>query len=121
MPSAITRPSDAQNPGTADLPDRLPGEVLRHTEQASCFFKALADPTRLAILYLIASQDERRISSNVMSTSLAISAPTVTHHMKKLLAANLVTRQQVGKWAYYSICEDYADTVAKIFAGAEQS
>ena len=36
--------------------------------------------------------------------------------MKKLISANLVTREQVGKWAYHSLHPDNAATVAKIFA-----
>ncbi len=94
----------------------LSQELLQHTEQVSCFFKALADPTRLTILYMIAAQGTRPITSNVLSQSLDISAPTVTHHMKKLLAADLVTREQQGKWAFYSIHEDSMDTVNQIFA-----
>lgn len=99
----------------------LSPDVLQHTAQASYFFKALADPTRLAILYMIATQGERRTSSNMLSRCLEISAPTVTHHMKKLLAANLVVREQEGKWAFYSIHEDSVDTVAQIFPAAQHT
>lgn len=80
------------------------------------FFKSLADPTRLSILYLIATHPDGRVSSNALAQALGISAPTVTHHMKKLVSARLVTREQVGKWAYHSLHPDNADTVAKIFA-----
>lgn len=99
-------------------PEALPLHIVQLTEQASGFFKALADPTRLAILYVIASQKDSRISSNVLSSTLGISAPTVTHHTKKLIAAKLVSREQCGKWGYYSIHEDNAETIAKIFADA---
>lgn len=114
MMSVRTLPLPTAPRGSANTP--LPRDLLAHTEQASCFFKALADPTRLTILYMIAARGTHRITSNVLSQSLEISAPTVTHHMKKLLAAKLVTREQEGKWAFYSIHEDSVDTVAQIFA-----
>lgn len=113
MTSATSLPP--RLPGQAPQPVRVPSGVLQHTEKTSSFFKALSDPTRLSILYLIATQEDSKISSNALSQALSISAPTVTHHMKKLLSARLVTREQAGKWAYYSLHEENADTVAKIF------
>ncbi|GAA4798151.1 winged helix-turn-helix transcriptional regulator [Corynebacterium canis] len=69
--------------------------------RASLLFKALSDPTRLRLLYLVA--DGGDICSCDLSEALQVSAPTVTHHMKKLSAAGLVQRQQRGKWAHYKI------------------
>ena len=97
-------------------PERLSSDILEHARKASAFFKSLSDPTRLSILYLITTHPEGRISSNALAQALGISAPTVTHHMKKLVSAKLVTREQVGKWAYHSLHPDNADTVAKIFS-----
>jgi ArsR family transcriptional regulator len=34
---------------------------------------------------------------------LGLSQPTISHHLKKLVAAGLVDREQRGIWAYYSI------------------
>lgn len=119
MMSVRTLPLSTASRGSENT--ALPRDLLAHTEQASCFFKALADPTRLTILYMIAARGARRITSNALSQSLEISAPTVTHHMKKLLAAKLVTREQEGKWAFYSIHEDSVDTVAQIFARTPSS
>lgn len=116
MTSAIVPPP--HHPGHGPQPVQVPSRVLQHTEKASSFFKALSDPTRLSILYIIATREDRRISSNALSQALNISAPTVTHHMKKLLSAQLVTREQDGKWAYYSLHEGNADNVARIFSAA---
>ncbi|WJZ01578.1 ArsR/SmtB family transcription factor [Corynebacterium freiburgense] len=72
--------------------------------RASLLFKALSDPTRLRLLYLVAEHSQGGdICSCDLSEALKVSAPTVTHHMKKLSAAGLVQRQQRGKWAHYKV------------------
>lgn len=119
MTSAIPLPSVGRNRETTypvSPPEHLSSDILHHAEKTSVFFKSLADPTRLSILYLIATHPDGRVSSNALAQALGISAPTVTHHMKKLISAHLVTREQVGKWAYHSLHPANADTVAKIFA-----
>ena len=37
------------------------------------------------------------------SEGFQLSQPTVSHHMKLLVDAGLITREQRGKWAYYRI------------------
>ncbi|MBI8999537.1 winged helix-turn-helix transcriptional regulator [Corynebacterium sp. CCM 8864] len=81
----------------------LPPEL---SERASELFKALGDPTRLKLLYLIAESNTSEICSHELSVALRVSAPTITHHMKKLAAAKLVNREQRGKWAYYTVNSD---------------
>ncbi|ALC04944.1 ArsR family transcriptional regulator [Corynebacterium deserti GIMN1.010] len=93
----------------------VPTRIASIAEEASEFYKALGDTTRLEILYLIFITKNSRVSANALAHSLNISAPTVTHHMKKLISAKLVTREQCGKWAYFSINSAHADTVAEIF------
>ncbi|MEJ5928055.1 metalloregulator ArsR/SmtB family transcription factor [Corynebacterium sp. H128] len=68
-------------------------------------FKALADPTRLRLLHLVAQKGCENVCGLELSEALGVSAPTVTHHMKKLIAVNLVKREQQGKWAQYSVNE----------------
>ena len=45
---------------------------------------------------------------------LGLAQPTVSHHMKKLLDAGLVEREQRGKWAYFSLNRDAADKLAAV-------
>ncbi|MFV8394827.1 ArsR/SmtB family transcription factor [Corynebacterium hindlerae] len=68
-------------------------------------FKALADPTRLRLLHLVAQKGCEDVCGLELAEALGVSAPTVTHHMKKLIGMNLVKREQRGKWAYYSVNE----------------
>ncbi|BAU94849.1 ArsR family transcriptional regulator [Corynebacterium suranareeae] len=116
MTSVIpSRADSVSEPRFAPLKS-VPRRITDIAENASDFYKALGDTTRLEILYLIYTTKNARVSANALARTLKISAPTVTHHMKKLISANLVTREQCGKWAYFSIHAAHVDTVAEIFA-----
>lgn len=77
-----------------------PLDEVSATEMAGRL-KALADPTRLRLFSLIAAAQERCACD--LTEPLAVSQPTVSHHLKVLLEAGLVTRQQRGRWAYYEV------------------
>jgi ArsR family transcriptional regulator, arsenate/arsenite/antimonite-responsive transcriptional repressor len=77
-------------------------------------FRALADPARVRIVNLLArSQDDAVCVCNLIEP-LGLSQPTVSHHMKKLLDAGLVEREQRGKWAYFSLRRDAVETLASV-------
>jgi ArsR family transcriptional regulator len=76
-------------------------------------FKALADPTRVRIVNLLATSGEPVCVCNLIEP-LALSQPTVSHHMKKLLDAGLVEREQRGKWAYFSLRRDAVEKLAAV-------
>jgi ArsR family transcriptional regulator len=65
-------------------------------------FKALADPHRVKILNLLATSPEP-VCVCEFTEPLGLSQPTVSHHLKKLVAAGLLDREQRGTWAYYSL------------------
>ncbi|MFC6152080.1 ArsR/SmtB family transcription factor [Nocardioides yefusunii] len=69
-------------------------------------FKALGDPTRVRLLSLIAAQPQREACICDLVDPVGLSQPTVSHHMKQLVEAGLVTREQRGRWAYYRVVED---------------
>ena len=98
--STIMRPKAESRAVETEAVQLLPGEINAH---ASSMFKALADPTRLKLLYLVAERGNNDICSHELSTAVHVSAPTVTHHMKKLAGVDLVRREQRGRWAHYSI------------------
>ena len=80
--------------------------------------KALADPTRLRLLSHVAAQGCDTVCVCSLTDDLGISQPTVSHHMKKLVDAGLLTREQRGKWAHYSVVpEAFADLRAFLDLG----
>jgi ArsR family transcriptional regulator len=66
-------------------------------------FKALADPARVRIVNLLASAEDHTVCVCDLVEPLGLSQPTVSHHMKKLLDAGLLDREQRGKWAYFTL------------------
>ena len=81
-------------------------------EQLARKFKALGDPTRVRLLSLIAAHNEREACICDLTEPVGLSQPTVSHHMKQLADAGLVTREQRGKWAYYRIVDDALASLA---------
>jgi len=68
----------------------------------AALFRALADPARVRIVNVLATSDEAICVCN-LTEPLGLSQPTVSHHLKKLVDAGLLEREQRGKWAYFSI------------------
>jgi biotin operon repressor len=67
------------------------------------FFKALGDRSRLRIVGLLASQPR---TGEELSNLLGISAPTVSHHLKRLTDAGLVSAAPDQYYRVYSLRED---------------
>ena len=68
-------------------------------------FKALADPHRVQIVNLLATSPDP-VCVCEFTGPLGLSQPTVSHHLKKLVQAGLLEREQRGTWAYYSLNRD---------------
>ena len=79
--------------------------VIGHdqAEHLAGMLKALADPTRLRLLSHVTAQGCQDVCTCDLTAELGITQPTVSHHMKKLVDAGLVTREQRGRWAHYSV------------------
>jgi ArsR family transcriptional regulator, arsenate/arsenite/antimonite-responsive transcriptional repressor len=75
-------------------------------------FKALADPARVRIVNVLATTGEPVCGCDLIEP-LGLSQPTVSHHIKKLMDAGLLEREQRGKWAYFSL---KGDAIAKLAA-----
>src|SRR4051812_3014048 len=77
---------------------------------AARLFKALGDPTRVKILNQLATSDEACCVCELTEPG-GLSQPTISHHLKKLTEAGLLTREQRGTWAYYAIDPEAAATL----------
>jgi ArsR family transcriptional regulator len=83
-------------PVSAEVLDEDQAETLARS------FAALADPTRLRLLSLIASADGEICACDLVEPS-GRSQPTISHHMKILVDAGLVTREKRSLWVWYRI------------------
>lgn len=63
--------------------------------------KALADPARLRLLSMVLACGDEGACVCDLTAPLDLAQPTVSHHLRVLHEAGLVTREQRGVWAYY--------------------
>jgi len=76
-------------------------------------FRALANPARVRIVNVLATTGEPVCVCELIEP-LELSQPTVSHHLKKLLDAGLVEREQRGRWAYFSLKRDAVEKLAAV-------
>ncbi len=75
--------------------------------------KALADPSRLRLLSLVASHEGGEACVCDLNDAFDLSQPTISHHLKVLHSAGLLQREKRGVWVYYRVD---ADAVAELGA-----
>ncbi len=81
-----------------------PPTVLDSTDRTveAILFKALADPYRLAIVSTLA-RSGHEVCVCDFTSGLPLNQPTVSHHLKILRDAGLVTCERRGTWVYYRL------------------
>jgi ArsR family transcriptional regulator, arsenate/arsenite/antimonite-responsive transcriptional repressor len=92
-------------PAACCVPIGRAGMSEADAEATATLFKALADPHRVRVVNLLAVSGESVCVCD-LTQMLGLSQPTVSFHMKKLVDAGLLDREQRGVWAYYSLRDD---------------
>ena len=90
--------------GSADFDEADAGELAKG-------FAALADPVRLHLLSLIAAGGTQGACVCDLVGPSGRSQPTVSHHLKILREAGLVTSEKRGTWAWYHVQNDRLGTL----------
>ena len=80
--------------------------------------KAMADPLRLRMLSLIAASPGGEACVCDLTEPLGLSQPTVSHHLKVLVDAGILTRDKRGIWAYYALVPGALDSLGKLLVTA---
>jgi len=96
-PGRVAGP-EACGPCDEPRPVRRLSEVAR--ERAVAVFRALGDPSRLEIFRLVAAQEGALCVCEV-TARFDLTQPTVSHHLRVLREAGLVTVSRRGVWAFY--------------------
>ena len=78
-------------------------------------FAALADPVRLRLLSFITSAEDEVCACDLVEPS-GRSQPTVSHHMKILVDAGVVTREKRGLWVWYQAVPSRLDALRAVLA-----
>src|SRR3954453_6679059 len=84
----------------------------------SRLFKAMADPVRLRLLSLIASHAGGEACVCDLTDAFELTAPTISHHLKVLREAGLITGERRGTWVYYRVRPDLLAQVSTVLGPA---
>jgi len=100
---------------TAACPPLLEGPLETHDAEALAnALKVLADAARLRLLSLIQAQTDHEACVCHLTEPLGLSQPTVSHHLKVLLQAGLVEREQRGSWAFFRVVPDQLQALREL-------
>lgn len=72
------------------------------------FFKVFADSTRIRILWVL---NQNEICVQGLSEAVGMSTSAVSHQLRSLKDADLVTSRREGKQVYYSLCDEHIHTL----------
>lgn len=77
-------------------------------------FQALADRNRLKVLNMLAQTDGDAICVCDFQDALGLKQPAVSYHLKQLVDAGVILREQRGRFAFYSLRAGVLDQVAEL-------
>ena len=112
MPSTLTLLDQA--PASCCTPLGATGMSEEEAETTATVFRALADPGRVKIVNLLANAPGPVCVCD-LTAELGLSQPTVSFHLKKLVQAGLLEREQRGSWAYYSVNREALGRLPTVF------
>jgi ArsR family transcriptional regulator, arsenate/arsenite/antimonite-responsive transcriptional repressor len=78
--------------------------------------KALADPTRLRLVSMVAAHQGGEACVCDLTEPLGLTQPTVSHHLKILVDAGIFTRDKRGVWAYYALVPSALDAISAVLS-----
>jgi len=84
-------------------------------ESTATLLKAVADPVRLQLLSLIRAAEGHEACVCDLTPAVGLSQPTVSHHLRVLTEAGLLTRERRGTWAWFRIVPGRLEDIAAIF------
>jgi Predicted transcriptional regulators len=77
--------------------------------------KALADPVRLRLVSLIGARGSGETCVCDLTEGFELTAPTISHHLKVLREAGLISSQRRGTWVYYRLVPGALERLAVLF------
>jgi ArsR family transcriptional regulator, arsenate/arsenite/antimonite-responsive transcriptional repressor len=106
MKEIATIPVSCCSPGAPPLPEGTRADLAVR-------FKALGDPTRIAIVNRLAGAGEVCVCA---FDDLGLSQPTISHHLRILREAGLVDVSRRGTFAYYKLVPESIDSLSRALA-----
>lgn len=85
-------------------------------QEQAALLKAVAEPVRLQLLSIIRNAPGQEACVCDMTQAVGVSQPTVSHHLKVLVEAGLLTRERRGTWAWFALVPGRLADIAELFA-----
>jgi ArsR family transcriptional regulator, arsenate/arsenite/antimonite-responsive transcriptional repressor len=79
-------------------------------------FKALGDPVRLRLLSLIGAHQGGEVCVCDLTTAFNLAQPTISHHLKVLREAGIITSERRGTWVYYRLVPAALERMAALLS-----
>ena len=95
-------------------PSDAPAMPRAAAEDLAAIFKALSDPTRVAIVNRLGSAPEVCVCD--LTAAFELSQPTISHHLRVLREAGLVESESRGTWAYYRLVPEAIERLRDVLA-----
>lgn len=99
--SRVLLPSGQGDPVACCAPLSQGALSQEQAEQVAPLLKALADPVRLRLMSLVASNPGGEACVCDLAGAFDLSQPTISHHLKVLHESGLLDREKRGVWVYY--------------------
>jgi ArsR family transcriptional regulator len=118
----VTTSAPAQSPPSLPLADACCTPLIREPITASQAdglartLKALADPTRLRLVSMVAAHDGGEACVCELTEPLGLTQPTISHHLKILVDAGIFRRDKRGVWAYYALVPSALDALSAVLS-----
>lgn len=85
-------------------------------EAIAKLLRALADRTRVAIVSAIVHSPAGELNARQLQAMVDVSQPTVSHHLRQLLEAGLLLREQRGPYNYFRLAPAAFERLRAIFS-----
>ncbi len=121
LPTPLPPSTDSEAPDLAGTPAACCTPLTRaplsaeEADRLVAVLKAIAVPARLRLLSMIYAHEDGEACVCELTEPLGLSQPTVSHHLKVLVDAGLITRDKRGVWAYYRAVPDALAALATVF------
>ncbi len=96
-------------------PVRAPLDRAEAAELAA-LLKAVSDPARLQLLSIIRAATDCSYCVGDLVTAVSLAQPTVSHHLKVLTDAGLLTRERRGNQVWFSLVPERLAQIGQVFA-----
>ncbi|MFI9407951.1 ArsR/SmtB family transcription factor [Nocardia sp. NPDC052316] len=103
-------------PGCAPTPQARQPLTAEAAVELAAQFKALADPVRLRVLSAVAARAGGEACVCEVSDGIDVTQPTISHHLKVLREAGLLTSERRASWVYYRAVPEALQRLSDVLA-----